>query len=440
MEYLINGQKNLKGTVQISGAKNAALKLIIAALLAQGSSRIRNVPRIRDIFAILDIINYLGGSARFINEHTVEVKNTLKSYKIPLEIAARTRTSIMLIAPLLHQFGQAIIANPGGCRLGERPVDRLMNSLKLMGAKIEYRSEDGYYYARLVKSLPANIPFAKKSHTGTELAIMFASRIAGKTVIGNAAQEPEIDDLIKFLNHTGAKIKRIKEDIVVVGKNELKGTEVSVQPDRIEAVTFIVLSALFGGNIKVKGLNIQTIAPFLKTLSETGINYQYQPTTKLFKLEPIRKIKPVSVMTAPHPGFLTDWQPLWVLLMTQAEGESIVHETVFEDRFRYIQDLRHFGAKVRFFQPQVEHPEALYQFNNFDPAKHRQQAVRINGPVKLHNAYATMTDIRAGACLVIAALVAKGKSVINGAEQIERGYEDLTGKLTRLGADIQAAF
>jgi len=437
MQYLINGQQKLSGTVAVSGAKNAALKLIIGALLLKGRTRIDNVPRIRDILALIEIVNYLGGEAKFVGPNTVEVENKLKRHHLPLEIAARTRTSIMLLAPLLYTFKKAVVANPGGCRLGERSVDRLVDSLIKMGARIEYKSEDGYYYAELEQARPATIAFPKKSHTGTELAIMFAAKIPGETYIENAAQEPEIDDLIEMFNRSGAKVERVGESVRVIGQANLHSVNLTVQPDRIEAVTFIILSALFGGQIKVKNVNLKAIEPFLIPFSQAGFKYTYDKKSGVFVTIPPSKITPLDIQTAPHPGFLTDWQPLWVLLMSQAEGTSLVHETVFENRFSYISDLRKFGVKIKFTQLEVDNPAVIYQFNNYDKQKHRQQAVIITGPARLHNGLATMTDIRAGACLVIAALIAKGRSVIAGAEQIERGYEDLVTKLTRLGAEIE---
>lgn len=437
MQYIIKGQQSLAGTVTVGGAKNAALKLIIAALLTKGVSTITNVPRLRDVMALLEIINYLGGEAKFTDRHTVTIENKLTRYQLPLEAAARTRVSIMLLAPLLHQFNQAVVPNPGGCRLGERSVNRLIESLSKMGATIRYHSQDGYYYGKLSQAHPSRIVFPKKSHTGTELAIMFASRIPGATMIENAAMEPEINDLITFLNRAGATIIREGEKIIVKGLSQLKATAVKVQPDRIEAVTFIILSALFAGRIKVKNVGQSAIQPFLVPFQQAGFNCRFDRQNTFLTVTTPPTIKPTQVTTAPHPGFLTDWQPIWTLLMTKAHGESSVHETVFENRLGYVSDLRRFGAKIKFYQPKVTDPEQTYQFNGFDRHKHRRQAIKIVGPTLLHNAYATMPDIRAGACLVLASLIAKGTSVINQAEQIDRGYEDLVGKLTKLGAKIE---
>lgn len=437
MQYIISGGQPLSGKVKISGAKNASLKLIVAALLINGKSTIHNVPRIVDIFSLIEIINYLGGEVKFVSQNTVTVENKLTQFRVPLEIAGKTRVSILLLAPLLYTFGQAILPNPGGCRLGERSVDRLINSVIQMGANIKYNSLDGYYYAKLLQTRSAQINFKKKSHTGTELALMFASRINKKIKIKNAALEPEIDDLIAFLNNAGAQIKRQDSDINIIGSKKLKNSTIVVQPDRIEAATFIVLSCLFDGKIIVQNIGLQGLKPFLKVFSLAGFKYKYNSKTKEFRVLPNNNILPTDITTAPHPGFLTDWQPLWTILMTQAHGVSTVHETVFENRLGYVKDLNKFGAKISFYKPTIANPEQLYQFNNFDPLKHRYQAVKINGPKKLHNAYAIMTDIRAGACLVIAGLIAQGRSVIDGAQQIERGYEDMPKKLMQLGADIK---
>lgn len=436
MQYLITGQKPLAGTVVISGAKNSALKLIVAALLCEGTTTIENVPRIRDIESLLEIINYLGGKAEFVAKNTVTVSNHLTKHELPLEIASKTRVSILLIAPLLHRFKKAVLPNPGGCRLGERSVDRLVSSVVQMGAEINYCSNDGFYHCQLPKEQPGKIHFAKKSHTGTELAIMFASRISGKTIINNAALEPEIDDLIKLLNLSGAKIKREKEQIIVEGKSKLTASRITVQSDRIEAATFIVLSALFDGKISLKRAPLINLEPFFKPFIQAGYGYDYNKDSDLLTIGIPKQSHATEIATSPHPGFLTDWQPLWTLLMTQATGQSIVHETVFENRLSYVKDLRRFGAKIEFFQPKVKDPEQLYQFNGYSPEKHRFQAIKIFGPTPLHNGFAKMTDIRAGACLVLAALIAKGSSVISGVEQIERGYEALVDKLCLLGANI----
>ncbi|MFA6005097.1 MAG: UDP-N-acetylglucosamine 1-carboxyvinyltransferase [Patescibacteria group bacterium] len=433
MEYIINGGKELQGEISLAGAKNVALKLIIAALLVKGKSTIENVPRIRDVMSLIDIINHLGGTVKFLDDHTITVENTLTKSEIPFEYGVRTRVSFMLIAPILFTFGKAKIPNPGGCRLGARPVDRLVNSVRDFGASVKYNPEDGFYYAELSQTNGGNITFNKKTHTGTELAIMMASRVSEKTTIHNAAQEPEIDDLIRFFNQGGAHIVRKGESIEIEGSAVLKPSVIKTQYDRNEAISLIVLSALFGGKIVIRNVELDTIQTFLEAFKLAGFNYSINDG--LFRVMVPEVIKPVDIVTGPHPEFMTDWQPLWALLMTQAKGKSIIHETVFEDRFGYVEELKRFGAKLSFFQPEVTNPAEVYQFN-WSAKEAKKQAIVISGPARLHNGVAKMTDIRAGACMLFAALLSKGKSLVEGVEQIERGYELLIDRLKKIGAEI----
>ncbi|MEK9178840.1 MAG: UDP-N-acetylglucosamine 1-carboxyvinyltransferase, partial [Patescibacteria group bacterium] len=399
---------------------------------------LHNVPRIRDVMALVDIVNHLGGEAKFIDDHTVTVENRLTKFHIPFEFAARTRVSFMLLAPLLKTFGKASVPNPGGCRLGARPVDRLAYTAERIGAKVEYNSNDGYYYITLSKPHAAVIKFAKITHTGTELAIMNTVFVKGISTIKNAALEPEIDDMIEFFNKAGAEIVRQGNNIVVNGVSELLGVDMTVQFDRNEAVSYIILSALFNGGIVVKNVSAPDIAFFLNKFQKAGFTYENNKEANEFRIKVPKIIKPVNVETAPHPGFITDWQPMWALLMAHAKGESKIHETVFENRFGYVEELRKFGAKISYYDPHVFDPDVVYQFNISHVNTTLLQAICIHGPTKLHNGIVKMTDIRAGACLVMAALLASGESMVSGAEQIERGYEDLISKLRALGADIRS--
>lgn len=436
MNYLIQGGKPLSGEIELSGAKNAALKLIIAALICEGVSVIHNVPHIRDVVALVEIINFLGGRAEFTDENTIEVENKLKSFKLPLEYAARTRTSFMLIAPILFTFGKALVANPGGCRIGARPVDRLVKALESFGVDIHYTSTDGYYHAQLDSIHQAHVTFSKKTHTGTELALIFAARVAGETTISNASTEPEIDDLIEFLTLAGASVKKQNDTFVVSGKAHLAAHTQAVQYDRNEAVSFIIFSALCKGAISVRNVDIAVIEDFLRPFRQAGFSYDYNEHSRLFRTVSPSIIKPVDVTTAVHPGFMTDWQPMWALLMTQAVGVSTIHETVFEDRFGYVSELNKLGAKIEFFAPHVDNPEKIYQFN-WTSEHFKKQAIRIHGPRKLHEGIVTSTDIRAGASLLFAAIFAHGTSAVTDVEQLERGYERLIERLRRVGVHVQ---
>lgn len=268
MFYVIEGGHELSGELPVSGAKNVALKLIIAALLCKGKTHIHNVPHIRDVMSLIDIITYLGGRAIFIDEHTVEVENTLTKYEIPIEYAARTRVSFMLMVPLLHTFGKASVPNPGGCRLGARPVDRFIQGICATGASVDYNSEDGYYHAVMQETHSADYSFEKPSHTGTEFLIMNAAAIEGECRIENAAQEPEIDELIAFLNQSGAHIQRAGNAIVINGSKQLEATAVAVGSDRNEAISFMVLAALSPGTITITNIDKNAITTFWKHLKK----------------------------------------------------------------------------------------------------------------------------------------------------------------------------
>ncbi|MCR4329156.1 MAG: UDP-N-acetylglucosamine 1-carboxyvinyltransferase [Candidatus Roizmanbacteria bacterium] len=434
MFYVINGGAKLKGEVEVSGAKNVALKMIVAALLLKGMSRIENVPKISDVISLIDIINRLGGHATFVDKNVVEVENTLTHSAVSIADATRTRVSFLLIAPLLYTFKKVTIPNPGGCRLGARPVDRLVESLRTLGAEINYDSDDGCYHASYTSLHCGTITFEKKTHTGTELAIMASACIEGETIIQNSALEPEIDELIYFFNLAGAKVFRRGDDIVVNGKDTLTSVHATVSPDRNEAISFLVLSALTNGSVGVRGVQKKTIKTFLTYVEKADLVYEEKSDVSRIKKRGM--IQPTNIVTAPHPGFMTDWQPLWAILMTQAHGVSTIHETVFEDRFGYVNELNKFGAHLAFWDPKQSNTAAIYQFETNEQSDLSKQAIRISGPTKLHNASARMTDLRAGACLVLAALLAEGKSVISGAEQIERGYEQLLHKLRTIGASI----
>lgn len=436
--FIVEGGKPLIGEVQLSGAKNIALKVMIAALLFEGPVELANIPHIRDIEELISLIKKLGGKADFTNGHRVIVDGrTMSHYSIDLLYGSKVRVSYMFFAPLLSKFGKAIIPNPGGCRLGARDIDRTIDILKTMGAEIDYISEDGYYHANLKNSKlqGTTYRFQKPTHTGTELAIMLASRAHGDTIINNASLEPEIDDLISFLNASGAKIKRDKDSIYIKGVEKLISHKpYSIQNDRNEAVTYACLALATKGNIVVKGASEQDLRPFIEMVKkikgqievlEEGIRFSY--TTELLSSD---------ITVLPHPGFMTDWQGPWAVLMTQARGESTIHETIYENRFAYVKELRKLGAKIKFFQPVVEDPQKTYQFN-WTQNHNSPQAIRIYGPKKLHNGVMTVADLRAGATLLIAATVAKGQSILNGASTIERGYEHIVEKITQLGGTIK---
>ena len=438
-KYNIIGGNKLKGEIALSGAKNVAFKALIAGLMTDEEVIINNIPLIGDFFLTGEMLQKLGVKINIDKQrHTaiITAKN-IKTSQISLEMGAKSRASSMLFGPLLSRLGQAIIPNPGGCRLGARPIDRHIEGLQKMGAVIKYE-EDGYFHASLKKKRLQGVRyfFEKNTHTGTESLILAGVLAEGETVLENAAEEPEIDDLIALLNKMGAKIKRVKaRTIVIDGVFKLKGAVHEVMPDRNEAVTYAVAAMMTGGEITITNCQPQYLKAFLKYILEK--NFQFSNVKTAIKIKSQEKILPQNITTAPYPGFMTDWQGPMAVLLTQARGVSTIHETIYESRFGYVSELRKMGAKIEEFNPEIREPENFYNFNWQDRGKNNKQAIKIHGGRVLHNAIMDVKDLRAGATLVLAALTAEGKSVINGVEQIERGYEDLDIKLNSLGADIK---
>lgn len=435
-KFVITGEKVLKGTVQVSGAKNAALKTLVAACLTEEEVILHNVPLIADVFVMVDIMKDLGAHVT-LHDHTVTVSmKQFKSSSIPLDKAALARTSSMFIAPLLARTGEAVIPNPGGCRLGARPIDRTVEGIGNMNVDITYHSEDGYFHAQTKELTATKYHFHKNTHTGTETMILAAVLAKGTTVLTNAAEEPEIDDVIGLLNKMGGNVKRTgHREITIVGVNTLHGAEWTISPDRIEVATFAIAAVVTGGDIFIKDAQKAAIDPFIEKYLKTGAGYEVKEDgIRFFATENLRA---VDITTGIHPGFLTDWQAPWAVLMTQADGESIVHETVFENKLGYVHDLKRMGAKMTLFNPEVKDKNSVYNFNLDDDDPEYFHAVKISGPKKLHDAVMTTLDIRAGAAVVLAALAAKGTSTIYGVEKLDRGYEKFEERLTKLGADIK---
>ncbi len=436
-EFVISGGNPLRGEITVGGAKNVVLPALAACLLTDEEVRLENVPLISDLTLMIKIIKELGVDARLNSDHSLVIRAAnLKNHKIPLETAAKLRASFMLIVPLLVRLGRAAIPNPGGCRIGARPIGRPIKGLENLGAKISYNSDDGYFYARQEKFLGRDFEFDKNTHTGTEMLILAAVLAKGQTVLKNAAQEPEIDDLIKLLNQMGADIKRARpREIVVNGVTKLSGTSFKIMGDRNEVVTFAIAALVTKGDIVVGGAQKDNLEAFLTKLSEAGAGWKEENSGIRFFYK--NSLNSVNVETAPYPGFMTDWQAPWVLLMTHAKGQSEVHETVYEDRFQYISELVKMGAKISLFNPKVSNPEKIYNFDLSDDKDDLFHAAKITGPTVLHNAILEIPDLRAGATLVLAALAAKDKSYLSGVEHIDRGYERFAERLIKLGAKIR---
>jgi UDP-N-acetylglucosamine 1-carboxyvinyltransferase len=431
---LIKGGKPLKGLVELSGAKNIGLKVLIAALLFENKVILNHIPRIADIIELTHLLEKLGVGVKF-EGNTVEIDpTTLKSNTVDLLHASRIRASFLLFAPLLYKFGKAIIPNPGGCRLGARSIDRVVEGLEALGIQLDYDSNTGYYTATMNSKPHGLYTFPKSSHTGTELLIMMSVFGENTITIENAAQEPEIDDLIGFLNEGGAKIKRDKNNIIVEGVEKLvQQKPYTIASDRVEAFTYAVAGIATQGDVTISSISEHFIAPFIEILKQIGAGVEKLPDNKWRFF--YRPMKAITVETMPHPGFLTDWQPLLAVLMTLADGKSIIHERIFENRFSYVEELRKLGSDIKYIDYPIEDPKTHYFFN-YDPEKDYKQTIQIYGPEELHNAVLTMTDIRAGATLAVASLVAKGETYLKDVFHMERGYEDFVGKVKKLGGDV----
>jgi UDP-N-acetylglucosamine 1-carboxyvinyltransferase len=435
--FIINGGKPLKGEVTLSGAKNVALKTIIAALMFDSVVYLENIPRINDVADLIELVKSLGGEAEFVEKNKLKVDGrNLKINEVDLFYGSKIRASFMFFAPLLFRFGQCVVPNPGGCRLGARPIDRIVNGMKAFGVKVDYNSETGYYKARLDTPPKGTYCFEKPSHTGTELLILIGLMTDSEAVIENAAAEPEIDDLIIFLGEAGARIKKEGNKIIVNKSLPLiQKFPFRIISDRNELVTYATLAVATGGDVVVGEISESVISSFLDALKRTGAGVERLEKNR-FRFYKDKPIKSISVDTGPHPGFMTDWQPSFAILLLTADGVSTIHERVFENRFSYVEELRKIGGQIDFSQEPVINPKEFYHFN-WEDGKEYKQAIKINGGQTLHNGVMNVKDLRAGAALACAALLTPGETVVNGVSNLERGYEDFVGKIIKIGGDIK---
>ncbi len=417
--FRIEGGTPLHGDVRISGSKNAALKLLAAATLTGERCRFTNVPEIEDVRVMTETLRDLGVVVDHPEANVYEVAaGDVDWLFVPLEAAAKMRASFILLGPLLARFGRVIISNPGGDRIGRRPVNLHVDAMRALAAEIEYRN--GYYFAKApgrLRGTEVRFPFV--SVMGTENAILAAALAEGHTVIRPAAQEPEVDDLITFLRKMGADVERTYPDTIEVeGRRRLRGAEHSVIPDRIEAGTFVAAAAVTGGRIRLEGAPCDHLGSFVELLGEAGVAVACGANTiEVDATNPgPGAFRACAVETAPYPGLATDLQPPTCVVLTQADGESRVHEAVFEDRLEWLSELRRMGADADI----VDQHHAV-----------------IRGPSELRGADVEIGDLRAGASLILAALAARGTSTVRGAHHVQRGYENIDRKFQELGARIE---
>ena len=416
-KYIVQGGKPLFGEVEISGAKNAAVAIIPAALLVDGVCRIENIPQISDVTMSLKILEQLGAGIRSINPHTVEIDCThIHTTRTSYELSRKIRASYYLIGALLGRFGQAEVAMPGGCNFGGvRPIDQHVKGFTALGAKVVVEGGFIHASANTGRLKGANV-YLDVVSVGATMNIMMAAVMAeGNTVIENAAKEPHIVDLANFLNSMGANIRGAGIDTIKIrGVSQLTGGSYAIIPDQIEAGTYMAAVAATGGQVLVKNIIPKHMDCITAKLVEMGVEVQENEDTLLVRR--MKRLQKTNIKTLPYPGFPTDMQPQITAALSLAEGTSLVTEGVWSSRYRYVDELKRMGANI-----QVDDKTAV-----------------VEGVDHLTGAPIQAYDLRAGAALVIAALAAQGQSEISNVQYIERGYEDIVSKFRALGADIRA--
>ncbi len=413
-KLLINGGVKLQGEIRISGAKNAVLPILAATLLADGPATIENVPHLHDVTTTVELLGCMGVMVSIDEKLSVEVdSSTIENYTAPYHMVKTMRSSILVLGPLLARFGEAEVSLPGGCAIGSRPVDLHIKGLQDMGAEIEV--SNGYIHAKAKRLKGARLVMDIVTVTGTENLMMAAALADGTTIIENAAREPEVIDLANFINAMGGKVSGAGTDTIEIeGVEKLHGTRYRVLPDRIETGTYLVAAAITGGSIKVKDTEPHLLDAVIEKLREAGAKIEVGDDWISLDMEG-RRPKAVNVRTAPYPAFPTDMQAQFAALNSIAEGTSTVVETVFENRFMHVQELKRMGADI-----EIEGNTAI-----------------IRGTDKLTSAPVMATDLRASASLIIAGLVASGETEVQRIYHIDRGYENIEEKLSLLGAKIR---
>lgn len=434
-KLIIQGGTPLKGAVSLRGAKNSSYKLMIASLLNSSQIKLSNLSLIADVSLVKDMLQSLGVKIKSESKHSLSLKaEAINRSTISKKQGSLSRASSMFLAPLLARTGKAIVPLPGGDKIGKRPLGWHFDGLKAMGANITVKN--GMLTAATKGLRGADYTFPKNSHTGTETLIMAAALARGTSFIRNAALEPEVDDLIQFLTKLGADIKRLPKRIIKInGVKKLKKANYEIMPDRNEAVSYAIAALVTKGDIFIKSAQKDHLTAFLTAITKAGGQYEINDQgIRFFYQNPL---KAVNITTKPHPGFMTDWQPLWSVLATQSQGESVVIESIMSNRFQYTKDLNKMGARIKLFNPKPKNPENFYNFNLKDDDPKNQHGIKITGPTPLNGGSFKITDIRAGATLALAGLAAKGQTTLTNLVHLDRGYEDFAGRLLKLGAKIE---
>ncbi|MDP4199943.1 MAG: UDP-N-acetylglucosamine 1-carboxyvinyltransferase [Bacteroidota bacterium] len=430
--FLVKGGKPLSGTVRVSGTKNLISKVMVASMLSDSASTFTNAPiKLGEVDITGDIAKSLGTEIAMSSEAngTLTIQTSqFSTTVVPERFAGLNRIPILMIGPMLHRTGTASVPMPGGDKIGVRPVNYHISALEQMGAKIEF--VDNYFHCTADKLTGTSITLPFPSVGATENIIMSAVLARGTTIIDNAAVEPEIIELMRYLQRMGAIINlETNRRIVIDGVDRLKGAQQRIMPDRIEAASFACAAIATKGDIFIEGALQSTMMTFLNNIRRAGADFDVTGGGIRFFYKD--RLKPLAIETDVHPGFMTDWQQPWVLMMTQAHGMSVVHETVYENRFGYTQELRNMGAQIQLYKSCLGGNPC-----RFKTLVHPHSAV-ILGPTKLKGSRITIPDLRAGFVYLIAASLAEGESITTGIHHVERGYEHIQQKLAGLGVDIE---
>lgn len=411
-KLIIKGGKLLKGEIEVSGAKNAALPAMASSILASGESTISKVPDVRDVKTMGRLLTNMGAEFYYKENKAGINTDKINNFEAPYELVKEMRASVLVLGPMLARFGRAKVSLPGGCAIGARPINLHLMGLEKMGAKIEL--EAGYVIATAKRLKGTSIYFDTSTVTGTENLMMAATLAKGVTVLENAAREPEVIDLANALRAKGAKIKGAGESVIEIeGVDELKPVSYTIIPDRIEAGTFMAIAGITAGDITIRGCMLEHLHAFLIKLKAAGLKFE-EAADGVRVLGPMRP-KAINIETAPYPGFPTDMQAQFMALMSIAQGTSIITETIFENRFMHVAELTRMGADISF----------------------KGSTATVKGVKKLKGANVMATDLRASASLVIAALRAEGETTIHRLYHLDRGYGKMEEKLKSLGADVR---
>ncbi len=411
--FVIQGDRPLRGVIEARGAKNAAFPILAASLLTKKECMIDNLPLIEDVFRIIELLKSMGAKVTWEGERCIKIKNSqIDPDQIRGDLIGLLRGSVLLFGPLLARFGNVKFPQPGGCIIGARPIDAHLDGFRQLGVKI---AKDGNKYLLSGKGSGGTVILNEFSVTATENLMLFASLIPKKTVIKTADQDYQVQELAKFLKKMGVRIKGIgTHQLIIEGKKQLDGAVHKIMNDPIEAGTFILTAAACKGDVLVKNVEVDFLELPLKKLKDFGVPYEI--FGKTVRVRPWKQLKIDKIQSLPYPGIPSDLQSAFGVLATQAKGSTLIHDPLYEGRLKYLEELNKMGAEIYFADP------------------HR---AIVNGPTQLYGRELGSFDLRGGAALIIAGLIAKGESIINNIYQIDRGYEKIEGRMQKIGANIK---